>query len=208
MFIYTTFTITKAEINRAHCSRILLISLSQISLFLHILYLRPIARTQYLTQTALSSSTFTLSHSPDASPLHYKLCHLWAQVLVAGEHQNPSLSSRCLAVIWLPRHPLTASLWHGSLAIRSLPHRDMAPSPSAHCLAMTWLPRHPLVACGITVLSLHLPKETPGEGNSMDRLSFRHWTLAYIALSHFPNDQHSSGQCYPSLSLECTRMFW
>jgi hypothetical protein len=107
---------------------------------------------------------------------------------------------RSLVNTRIPRYPPTASPCHGSLAIRPLPRRDMAPSPSAHCLALTWLPRHPLVACGIAVLSLRLLKETPREENSVSRLSFRHWTLAYIALSHFSNDRHSARQRYPSPS--------
>jgi hypothetical protein len=118
-----------------------------------------------------------------------------------------------------------------SLAILPLSRHDMTPSPSTHCLTMTWLPHHPLtaiavgwvptgrlpmskllryplVACCIAVLSLRLPTKTPWEKNSVGRHSFRRWTLAYIALSHFSNDRHSCRQRYPSLSLERPRKLW
>jgi len=71
--------------------------------------------------------------------------------------ENESIAICCLAVGWLPRHPLTASLWKDFIAIR--------------CRTVTWLPRHPLDGCCIAVLSLGLRKETPRGENPMGRLS-------------------------------------
>jgi hypothetical protein len=146
---------------------------------------------------------------------------------VACEHTDRSLVNTRI-----PCYPPAVSPWYGSITIHSLSHRDMAPSPSAHCLAVTWLPHHlltaiamgqvptgrlpmgkllcyPLVACCITVLLLHLPIVTPREENSVGRDSlFCCWTLAYIALSHFSKDQHSSRQRYPSPYLEWPRKLW
>ena len=126
--------------------------------------LDPVPHSHRTTQFHLHS---VLEHSPNASPFHYKPCRLWAQELVAGEHQNPSLSSRCLVMTWLPHHPLdnsciavrifhhyplAVSLWDGSLAICSLPPHGKTPSPSAVspwedsltlrslAIAMGWVP--------------------------------------------------------------------
>jgi hypothetical protein len=112
-------------------------------------------------------------HSPDASPLLYKLS-LVSTMIGPGEHQSPSLSSHCLAVRWLlhhrlvspwhghpfaiavrvfhpyplavrwrPHHPIVLA-WDGPLAIRWMFRRDNIPSLSACRLAMRWLHRHPL----------------------------------------------------------------
>ena len=153
----------------------------------------PIPHSHHTTQFHLHS---VVEHSPHASPLHYKLCRLWAQESVAGELQNPSLSSRCLAVIWLPRHPLIASPWEDCRTLRSLAIAIVRVPTGI-------LPRYPLVACCFAVLSLCLRKETPREENSVGKLSSRRGTLAYIALSHF-----SSRQRYSSVSLEHTRRLW
>ena len=159
--------------NTEHCSRILRIILSQISLFLYIHFfeLSPDATwTQYLAhrctkQFPLRSVSITRSlvhtphtwsltaaspfaHQPKDSPLHYKLCCLWAQesTLSTGHslycrERTPSLSNdreiaplpsaHCLAVGRLPRHSLTVLPWDGSLAICSLSGRGMASLPSA-----------------------------------------------------------------------------
>jgi hypothetical protein len=173
----------EAVTNTKHCSRIFKNYSVQISLFLYSHFgLDPdAARTQYLTHTAPTSFTFFLSlgHPPDSSPLHYKPCRLWAQESVAVKHLNPSPSSRCLAVSWLPRqldasciavrmtpspsavgwlcrHPLTASPWKDFIAIR--------------CRTVTSLPRHPLDACCIAVLSSGLRKANPRGENPVGRL--------------------------------------
>ena len=54
-----------------------------------------------------------------------------------------SLSTRRLAVRWLPRHPIVLT-WDGPLAIRWMFGRENIPSLSACRLAVRWLPRHPL----------------------------------------------------------------
>jgi len=162
MFIYTTATVIRTLLNTKHCSRNFKNYCVQISLFLYIHFfgLGPdAAETQYLTHTNQFHFHSVIGHSPDSSPLHYKPCCLWAQELVADEHLNPSLSSHCLAVAWLPCHPLDVSciavrmtpspfpvsLWGGSLAIHSLPHHGKTSSPSAVALwhgsfAICWTP--------------------------------------------------------------------
>jgi hypothetical protein len=113
IFIYTSFTIITAVINRAHCSRILLISLSQISLSSHILYFGHIALT------VLEPSTSLKPHYP--VPL--SVCRLKIARCFAAPLQTLPLVSTGIGRWWTPE----------SLVIRSLPRRDMAPSPSAHC---------------------------------------------------------------------------
>jgi len=76
-----------------------------------------------------------VEHSSDASPLRYKLCRLRIQESVTGEHQNPSLFSRCLAVAWIPRQPIDASC----IAVRITRNTII-------CRAVGWLPCHPLTA--------------------------------------------------------------
>jgi hypothetical protein len=138
MFIYNIFTIIKAVINRAHCSSILLISLSQISLSSHILY------SGLTALTMLKPSTPLKPHYP--VPL--SLCCWTLAWCFAAPLQALSLVSTTIGRWWTPESLaiLPVSQWYGSLAIRSLPRYDMAPSPSTHCLAVTWLPRHPLTA--------------------------------------------------------------
>jgi hypothetical protein len=156
MFIYTTFTVIKAVIHRAHCSRILLISLSQISLFSHILYFRLIALTtlepstslklHYAVPLLLCRWTFTWCFAAPLQALSLvssRTSRWWtpeSHAISSLPHHDmaPSPSTHCFAVTWLHRRPLTASLWHGSIAIRSLRCRDIAPSLSAgrllyHC---------------------------------------------------------------------------
>jgi hypothetical protein len=164
MFIYNTFTIIKAVINRAHCSSILLISFSQISLSPHILYFGLTVLTKLEPSTPLKLHypiplSWTLARC-FAAPLQAlslvstRIGRWWTPeslaILPLSRHDMaPSPSAHCFAVTWLPRPPLTASPWHGTLAIRSLPRRDMALLPSAHCLAMTWLHHHPLTTIAV-----------------------------------------------------------
>ena len=79
--------------------------------------------------------------------------------------ENDSIAIPCLAVGWLPRHPLTASPWKDFIAIR--------------CRTVTWLLCHLLDACCITVLSPDLRKENPRGENPMGRLSLSagHWLI-------------------------------
>jgi hypothetical protein len=162
MFIYTIFTVIKAVINTAHCSRILATSLSQMSVLTYPVlraHNPDYARTQHPTPTALSSSTFILSLNTRP-----KLRRSTTSS-VPCEHRDRSLVNT-----GIPRYPPAVSPWHGSIAIRSLlavtwlprhpltASRDMDPLPSAHCLAVTWLPRHPLTASlwhgSLTICSL------------------------------------------------------
>jgi len=153
MFIYTTGTIIKALTNTKHCSLNFKNYSVQISLFLYIHFfgLGPdAARTQYLTHTAPTSSTFTLLWN--TRPM---LCRSTTSP-VACEHRN-----RLPVNTRIPRYPPAVLPWHGSLAIRWTPavspwewvHRHLlsccgvASSPSAHCLAVERLHRHPLSYC-------------------------------------------------------------
>jgi len=100
---------------------------------------------------------------------------------VACEHRNRSLSSRCLAVAWLPHHPLDASciavrMTPSPCAVWWLPRHPLTASSwkdfiAIRCRTVTWLPRHPLDACCIAVLSSGLRKENPRGENPMGRLS-------------------------------------
>ena len=202
---------------------------------------------QYLTHTALPSSAFTMSLNT------HLMLYRSTTSSVACEHKNRSLVNtgirryppavspwhgsltirwtlNCIAVRILHRYLLNVSLWDGSLAIHSLPHRGKTPMPSAvlpwedslsfHSLAIAVgqvpmgrmpvgkRPRYPLVACCIALLSLCHRKKTPHEENSMGRPSSCHGTLAYIVLSHLSNVQHSSRKHYLSLSLEHTIRLW
>jgi hypothetical protein len=145
MFIYTTFTTIKAVIIRTHCSRILLITLSQISLFSHILYFGRIVLT------TLEPSTTLKPHYP--VPL--SLCRWTLARCFAAPQQALSLMSArigrwwtpeslailpCLAVTWLPRQPLTASPWHGSAIRWSLAASLYCRFVSLRRLPVRWTP--------------------------------------------------------------------
>ena len=165
MFINTTGTIIKTIVNTRHFTRILRINSSQISLFLYIHFgFSPDAtRTQYLAhkctrqfrlrsvsitrslvhtpQNLSLAATKLVARQPKDSPLHYKVCCLWAQEssLSAGHslyrrERTPSIS----AVRSLSRLEMAPLPYARCLAV------GWFPSPSARCLPMGWLPRHPL----------------------------------------------------------------
>jgi hypothetical protein len=127
----------EALTNTKHCSQNFNNYSVQISLFLyiHFFWLGPDAtQTQYLTQTALTSSTFTLSSN--TRPMLRRS----TTSPVTCEHKNRSLVNTRI-----PRYTPIVSPWHGSLVIRSLPLRGKTSSPSAVALwhgslAIRWTP--------------------------------------------------------------------
>ena len=138
------------------------------------------------------------------SPWHGSLAICWTLAVSPWEYSIPicSLSHHGKTPL-----PPAVSPWEDSLTLRSLTIAvEQAPTGR---MPMGKPPCCLLVACCITVPSLCLRKETPPVGRlSLGRLTSRHRTLAYIVLSHFSNVQHSSRQCYPSLSLEHMRRLW
>ena len=120
----------------------------------------------------------------------------------------------CLAVGWLPCHPLTASPWIDFIAIRcektssvsagSLSPWDEFPGGDYLC-----------VNCSVIHWSLvgslyyrSISGGTPVERTPcIDSFAIR-WALAYRALSHYSNVRQFSKQRYPSLSFECMRKHW
>jgi hypothetical protein len=120
----------EAVTHTKHCSRIFKNSV-QISLFLysHFGLGSHAARTQYLTHTTPTSSTFSLSL--DIVPI----LHRSTTSPVACEHKNQSLLNTLITC-----YPSAVSPWHGSLAICIAVR--MTPSLSA----VGWLPRHPHTA--------------------------------------------------------------
>jgi len=134
MFIDTTGTVIKAVMNIEHCSQNFKNYskkwvCSHTSSSLGSWPWPDAARNKYFTHTSLCSSTFTLS---------LNICSLLRRCIthsVACEHKNPSLTARCLAMRWLPRHLLNAC-----------------------CIAVSRLHRHPLFTCCVSMrtLPMHL----------------------------------------------------
>ena len=143
-----------------------------------------ITRSLVHTPHAQSLATASLiARQPKDSPLHYKLYRLWAQEsslsaghclyrrertpllsadrLLSGRELAPLPYAHCLAVGWLPCHPLMSN-------------REMASSPSACCLAVGW-PLHHLLNClAGTWLPCHLLTVSPGHGSLTICLPSRH----------------------------------
>jgi hypothetical protein len=145
MFIYTTDTIIKALTNTKHCSRNFKNYSIQISLFVYIHFFGLSALTMLEPSTSPTSSTFTLSLNT------HPMLRRSTTSPVACEHKNRSLvntgiprhplDASCItvrmtpspsAVLWLPRHPLTALPWKDSIAIRCLAVRRLPQSPLTH----------------------------------------------------------------------------
>jgi len=123
------------------CSRIFNNYSLQISPFLFIYFfgLGPDAtRTQYLTHTAPTSSTLTLSWN--------------TRPILRRSTTSPvacELKNRSLVNTRIPHYPPAVSPWHGSLANRW----TLAVSP------WEWLHHHPLSGCGVGSLAIRsLPR--------------------------------------------------
>ena len=154
-------------------------------------------------------------HSPDASPLLYKLS-LVSTMIGPGEHQSPSLSPHCLAVGWLLRHrlvspwhghplaiavrvfnpyPLAVSPWDGYLAIR-LFSLGMAPSQSAGCLAVRIFHRCPLaVSPWDGSLAIHSVSLWDGCNCVADVLPFLYRVRIWFVYRTPPNTACSANLC-------------
>jgi len=115
--------------NTEHCSQNLKYHSTDTSVLIHAVlraHSPDAVGTQYLTHSALRSSTFALSSDGRSLLRRYttrSFAYMHGSESAACEHNYPSLCARCLAVRWLLRHPL-----------------------DARCIAVRRLHRHPLFA--------------------------------------------------------------